>query len=71
MVRIIIALLLAFLIGAAYRFFGILPAPPTLLGVGLIFAITVGYIITDRLITRRNSLPVDAASQTARQQSSK
>ncbi len=52
--KIVIAVLLALLIGAACRLFEIpLPAPPTLLGVGLIFAITVGYMLTDRVIARR------------------
>lgn len=54
MTKIIIAILLALAIGAACRLFEIpLPAPPTLLGVGLIFAITVGYMATDRFVARR------------------
>lgn len=54
MTKIIIAILLALAIGAACRLFEIpLPAPPTLLGVGLIFAITIGYIATDRFVARR------------------
>jgi len=52
--KIIIAILLALAIGAACRLFEIpLPAPPTLLGVGLIFAITIGYMATDRFVARR------------------
>jgi XapX domain-containing protein len=53
--KIIIAVLLALAIGAACRLFEIpLPAPPTLLGVGLIFAITIGYMATDRFVARRS-----------------
>lgn len=54
--KVLIAIMLALMIGAACRLFDIpLPAPPTLLGVGLILAITLGYIFTDRLISRRAS----------------
>ena len=52
---------IAFLIGVACRLFEIpLPAPPTLLGVGLILAITVGYIVADRVITNRARLSAAA-----------
>lgn len=66
--KVLIAILLALMIGAACRLLEIpLPAPPTLLGVGLILAITVGYMLTDNLISRRG-LASNEVSQTARQQ---
>lgn len=59
--KVLVAVLLAFLIGAVCRLFEIpLPAPPTLLGVGLILAITVGYIAADRLIMSRAPSAADA-----------
>jgi len=54
MAKIIIALLIGFLIGAACRWFDIpVPAPPQLLGVFLIMSITVGYALTDRYLAAR------------------
>lgn len=54
MIKILIAILLALMIGVVCRLFEIpLPAPPTLLGVGLILAITIGYIAADRVIANR------------------
>ena len=52
--KILAAILLALMIGVVCRLFEIpLPAPPTLLGVGLILAITIGYIAADRVIANR------------------
>lgn len=49
--NVVIGLLLAFGIGAACRWFGIpLPAPPNLVGAALVGAITVGFLVTDRLM---------------------
>lgn len=54
--KILAAILLALMIGVVCRLFEIpLPAPPTLLGVGLIFAITIGYIAADRVVARRDA----------------
>ncbi len=59
MFKLIIGFLIAILIGAACRYFKLpVPAPPTIYGVLLIMAITLGYIITD------NILPADAKTQT-------
>jgi XapX domain-containing protein len=54
MIKMIIALVIGFLIGAACRWFDIpVPAPPQLLGVFLIMSITVGYLLTDKFIAAR------------------
>ena len=46
-----IGLLIGFLIGAACRRFDIpSPAPPRLLGALLVVAMTLGYIVTGRLL---------------------
>jgi len=46
-----VALLVSFLIGAGCRYFNLpAPAPPKLLGVLLICAMTVGYVVTDRWV---------------------
>ena len=56
MIKIIIALMLGFMIGALCRWFDIpVPAPPQLLGVLLIASITVGYLLTDHFIARRTT----------------
>jgi len=41
------------------------PAPPAILGVVLIFAITIGYIVADTYLARRNASapPVSASAQ--------
>ncbi len=58
MLKLIIGISIALLIGAACRYFKLpVPAPPTIYGVLLIMAITVGYIITD------NFLPNDTEAQ--------
>ena len=51
MVKITIGLIIAFLIGAACRYFKLpVPAPPTIYGVLLIMAITLGFIVTDKFM---------------------
>ena len=56
MIKVIIALLLGFMIGALCRWFDIpVPAPPQLLGVLLIASITLGYLLTDRFIAQRTT----------------
>lgn len=66
MIKILVAILLALMIGVVCRLFEIpLPAPPTLLGVGLILAITIGYIAADRIITNRH-VSVNGNSQAQR-----
>lgn len=52
MIKILVGLILAFLIGAGCRYFGLpVPAPPALMGVALIFMISLGFIVTDKLMT--------------------
>lgn len=64
MVKIIIGFVVAFLIGAACRYFGLpVPAPPALLGVALIFAISLGYIVTDNFLNNQNSAPPTAETK--------
>jgi XapX domain-containing protein len=49
--KVALGFLLAFSIGAACRWFGVpLPAPPNLVGASLVVAITVGFLVTDRLM---------------------
>jgi XapX domain-containing protein len=56
MFKIIIGFLIAFLIGAACRYFELpVPAPPALLGVALIFAISLGFIVTDNFLAKQNA----------------
>lgn len=52
--KVALALLLAFAIGAACRSASIpLPAPPMLVGALLVVAMTLGYVVIDRLSTQR------------------
>ncbi len=56
MIKITIAVMIGFMVGALCRWFDLpVPAPPQLLGVLLIASITLGYILTDRFIARRTS----------------
>ncbi|MBA2605522.1 MAG: DUF1427 family protein [Acidobacteria bacterium] len=58
MLKLFIGVFIAFVIGAACRYFNLpVPAPPTIYGVLLIFAITLGYIVAD------NFLPKNAEPQ--------
>ncbi len=51
--KLIIGIVIALLIGAACRYFKLpVPAPPTIYGVLLIMAITIGYIITDNILPK-------------------
>jgi XapX domain-containing protein len=51
MLKLIIGIIIALIIGAACRYFKLpVPAPPTIYGVLLILAITLGYIITDKFL---------------------
>ncbi len=54
--KVALGLLLALTIGIACRFAGIpLPAPPVLIGALLVLAMTLGYVMTDRLATHREA----------------
>jgi XapX domain-containing protein len=49
--KIIAGLILGLLIGAACRLFDIpVPSPPKLVGALLVVAMTIGYIVTDRVL---------------------
>ena len=49
----VFGVLLAFAIGAACRWLRVpIPAPPSLYGVLLILAITLGYLAVDRLLIK-------------------
>jgi XapX domain-containing protein len=49
--KVAFGFLLAFGIGVACRWFEVpLPAPPRLVGALLVVAITVGFLVTDRML---------------------
>ena len=51
--KLIIGLVIALVIGAACRYFELpVPAPPTVYGVLLIFAISLGYILADNFLPK-------------------
>jgi XapX domain-containing protein len=53
MIKIIISLVLALLIGAACRVWNIpVPSPPRLIGAVLVVVMTLGYTLTDRLMPK-------------------
>jgi XapX domain-containing protein len=59
--KVMLGLLLAVAIGVACRLAGVaLPAPPVLIGALLVLAMTLGYVVTDRLTKHRaaNSKPL-------------
>lgn len=65
MLKDVLSVLIAFLIGAGCRWFDIpVPAPPRLFGALLIIAITGGYLLTDAGLSRskHETPPVVAAS---------
>jgi len=52
--KILLAFLLAFAVGAACRWFDVpVPAPPKLLGALLIITTTIGYMTADSYLARR------------------
>ena len=54
MVKVVLGILLALAVGAGCRWLDLpVPAPPKLLGVLLIMAITLGYMGADRLLSGR------------------
>ena len=56
MVKLSVGIILGLLIGVACRWFDIpVPSPPKLAGALLVLAITVGYVVTDRIIAARFS----------------
>jgi len=66
MIKDVVSVLLALLIGASCRWFEIpVPAPPRLFGALLIIAITGGYMLTDAGLSksRPETPPVTASRQ--------
>jgi XapX domain-containing protein len=56
MIKMIVGIILALLIGSGCRWFDIpAPSPPKLAGALLVAAMTVGYMATDKLIATRFS----------------
>ncbi len=56
--KIALSLAIGVAIGAGCRYFDIpVPSPPSIVGVALILSITVGYLATDRLLTRPAPAP--------------
>ena len=54
--KVTLGLLLAVAIGVSCRLAGIpLPAPPVLIGALLVLAMTLGYVVTDRLARHREA----------------
>lgn len=52
MTKVVIGLLLGFAIGVGCRWFDIpVPSPPKLVGALLVVAMTVGYAMTDRVLS--------------------
>jgi XapX domain-containing protein len=55
-VKFIVGVVIALLVGAACRYFNLpVPAPPSLLGVLLIAAISAGYILTDKFLPKNEA----------------
>ena len=64
MIKVIVGILLGLLIGTACRWFDIpVPSPPKLTGALLVVAMTVGYLVTDKLIAARFSAKGPASTQ--------
>lgn len=54
--KVVLGILLALAIGVACRLAAIpLPAPPVLIGALLVVAMTLGYVVTDRLAANREA----------------
>jgi len=61
--KLLLGFLLAFVIGAACRFFQIpVPAPPKLVGALLVLTATLGYVVTDSFLTRNGGPPLNAST---------
>jgi len=64
MLKVIVGILLGLLIGAACRWFDIpVPSPPKLTGALLVVAMTIGYMVTDKLITAKFSAKGPASTR--------
>jgi len=64
MIKMIVGIFLGLLIGTACRWFDIpVPSPPKLTGALLVVAMTVGYMVTDKLIATRFSAKGPASTR--------
>ena len=64
MIKLFVGVILGLLIGVGCRWFDIpVPSPPKLGGVLLVVAMTVGYLITDKVIATRFSTKGAASTQ--------
>lgn len=64
MVKIGVSLVIGVGIGVGCRMFDIpVPSPPSLVGVLLIFSITAGYMVADRMLGQKAATPPSAESR--------
>jgi XapX domain-containing protein len=57
--KLLIALIISFSIGAVCRYFEIpVPSPPMIPGALLVLAMTVGYTVSDRVLGPKQPVPV-------------
>jgi XapX domain-containing protein len=64
MSKVAIGIILGLLIGVACRWFDIpVPSPPKLTGALLVVAMTVGYMVTDKIIATKFSTRGPASNQ--------
>ena len=64
MLKVIVGILLGLLIGVACRWFDIpVPSPPKLTGALLVVAMTIGYMVTDKIIAAKFSTKGPASTQ--------
>lgn len=62
--KLAIGLVIAFLVGAACRYWQLpAPAPPTLFGAMLVAAMSFGYAGTDWMMAKKNPNPPASVSQ--------
>jgi XapX domain-containing protein len=63
--KFLIALVIAFLIGAACRYFELpAPAPPALQGALLVMAMSLGFIAVDRMVASPPAAPTPIVAPT-------
>ncbi len=64
MIKVLVGIFLGLLIGVACRWFDIpVPSPPKLTGALLVVAMTVGYMVTDKIILKKFSTKGPASTR--------
>ena len=64
MIKVFVGIVLGLLIGVACRWFDIpVPSPPKLTGALLVVAMTVGYMVTDKVIAKKFSTKGPASTK--------